>query len=201
MRKIKFFVKNLLVVSALMCGLMLTNCGGGSGSNSSSKKLVSNDVLGDLPDLVYQHAYADSVFYADRSEAEQKAKIEEFKAKQSAEYKKLAPSIVGNNVPVEVEEGLGYEITSCKIVAMEYSKTIVEYQLKVTDNKAIKTTRAGQIVVAWQNIDKDGKQIGDNAANYSELKDGEANDKIFLIVNSYNVEQWANFDKIKFVKW
>ena len=36
MRNIKFSVKNLLVVSALVCGAIFTSCGGGSSSSSDS---------------------------------------------------------------------------------------------------------------------------------------------------------------------
>jgi hypothetical protein len=50
MRKAKFSVKGLFVVSALACGLVFTNCSGGNGVSCSST-LKTNEYLGKLPAL------------------------------------------------------------------------------------------------------------------------------------------------------
>ena len=57
------------IVFAIICGMFIASCGGGS----VGKKLVSNEILGDLPNLVNQKHLTDSVRKAKTEAEESKA--------------------------------------------------------------------------------------------------------------------------------
>ena len=224
MIKIKFSVKNLLVVSALMCGLMFTNCGGGSGSG---KKLASNEFLGDLPNLVYQNGFKDSVRNAKEdaemnklnpskiSDWEKGAKIKEkFKAQKeeakkefNAELEKLKPAIVGKDIPFEMEEGLGYEIISFNVTEIDsYGSVRTNLEVKITDPKEANLMRyANALSVKLHEVDTDGNKIGyerEFNINLSGKTEGATGNYTYYVISFYpkDAVKYVNFDKIKFVK-
>ncbi len=120
-------LKSILAVAIIAT---MASCGGGSGSG---KKLAKNDVLGDMPNVVYQHFQVDSIIDADEKEAYKgiksekdfgkamkiKAKFDEREEKEDAQFKanieKIKAELVGKDIPYEVENNVGYEIMSCKV--------------------------------------------------------------------------------------
>jgi len=125
--------------------------------------------------------------------------------KYNAEVEKIKPTLIGKSIPVEVENGLGFEITSSKIINAESHGIQIELELKITDVKAANIMRyAKQIYLTAQNIDKDGNQIGSNGGYYVEISD-RANGatgiiKYYLGIYARDAERFSNFAKIKFVK-
>jgi hypothetical protein len=216
-------MKILRNFSVIAMVAMMASCGG---SGSSGKKLASNEFLGDLPNLVYQKGYSDSVLNANekaemdkldgskKSDWEKAAKIddkydikkEEADKKFEAEVEKIKPSLVGKDIPFEVEEGIGYEITSCKVSKVEGSTVYVDFEVKVTDFKVANIERYGnKLILKWHEIDKEGKLMGSEYGHvyYLELdkKEDGATGKTtqFISISSKEAEKYVNFAKIKFV--
>ncbi|MDR1654309.1 MAG: hypothetical protein LBS01_11830 [Prevotellaceae bacterium] len=212
---------NLKKVAVVALIAALASCGGGSGS-----KLPANEVLGNVPSIVHQYAQRDSVIEAEEdaamsklnpaSEADWKkaAKIaEDFKARQKEldmQYEEALAQeqalIVGKDVPVETEDGTGYEVTGAKIVELQKSQIVVEFELKITDIAAATITGFSkpQIVVFSQEIDKNGNQIGRNSAFYIDITSKEngvtAKGKSYMQITRHDARQMVDFAKIKFVK-
>jgi hypothetical protein len=205
-----------------MSVVMMTSCGGGS-SSVSGKKLASNEFLGDMPNLVYQKAINDSNRDAqkdaekekvrqdpekwkkmeDKFDAEEEAAEEHF----NAEVEKLKPSLVGKELPFEVEDGCGYEVSGLKISNLNSAGVQVEFEVTITDGTVIKTQGWGTLAFYFQAIDKDGNLIGkdyfgefrNTTINMSQKNSTTANGSFYL-VNDKDAAEMANFAKIKFVK-
>jgi len=208
------------IVFAIICGMFIASCGGGS----SGKKLASNDVLGDLPNLLYQRDVTDSIRKAEERAALEKlnpnkkgdwdkaakidakfdARREKEEAAFEAEVAKLKSVLVGKAIPFEMEEGLPYEITSCKIVEVNDGGTLnYEFELKVLDAKAVKakTNWSNEYYVIGKYLDKDGNEFDGNSSGVKipKAEDGET----FTHVEWFSMPspaKYANFAKIKFVK-
>jgi hypothetical protein len=213
-----------------MSVVMMTSCGGGSGS--VGKKLASNEFLGDLPNLVYQKAINDSIREAkehtekekfkqdnsknfDKSTGEKWKKMEEqFKTEKkaaeeqfNAEVEKLKPSFVGKELPFEVEDGCGYEVSGLKISDLNRAGTQVEFEVAITDGTVIKTQGWGTLAFYFQVLDKDGNLIGkdysgefrNTTINMSQ-KNGTTAKGSFYLVDKHDAAEMVNFAKIKFVK-
>ena len=205
-----------------LSAMMMISCGGGSGSVKSGKTIARNDVLGDLPNLVYQHRYVDSVYSAQRSAEKEKImtdkngaeKYEKIKAKYKAlddaedakfeaELEKIKLELIGKDVPFEVEEGTGYEILSCKIVLVDGSGVSAEFEVKVTDVDVVSPykslfSKTMTVVCTVQDIDKNGNQIGSNGAIYLDFPARE-NGAIAKKTTRIFANE-VDFAKIKFIK-
>jgi hypothetical protein len=202
----------------------LASCGGGSGSGSSSsgKKLAANEFLGDFPNLVYQKHYSDSIWATERGAALEKAgdnekkydkvketykaKEKEADAKYAAEVEKMKPSLIGKDIPFEVEEGTGYEIVSCKISDVEGSRVVIDFELKITDPKAAYFQYQGmfdksnpKLITSWNYIDKNGNNMISGHADYIEMTEkaigATGNSKDYMDISP----EFVDFAKIKFV--
>jgi len=216
-------------MSAIVCGVMLSGCGGSGGSG---RHLPSNDILGNLPDLIYQHSYQDSVFSAEQEAAEEKfsepfksgqktptesdwkkakefddewkAKFKEADAKFVAEIEKLKPSLIGKEIPVEMEDGVGFEATAGKIIDVGESGFTVEVGVTITNAgaPALSMLKYGRFDYNWQILDKEGNQIGSNgSASSRELgKENGATGNINLYIAIAKPQQFVNFAKIRFIK-
>ena len=211
----------ILGVSAVMA-----SCGGGSGS--SGKKLASNEFLGDMPNLVYQRALKDSINdakkYAEREKFKEKASfdksdMEKFKKMEegfdaeeqavkdqfNADVEKVKPSLVGKDIPFEMEEGCGYEISSLKISGVERS-VAVEFDVKITDESALKVFNWMTVCFYFQALDKDGNLIGKDyygesrhtTIDMSQKNGTTAKGTLYLVVKE-DAAEMVNFAKIKFV--
>ena len=232
----KMTKRNRILGSLAILGLsavMMASCGGGSGSGSGSgKKLAGNEFLGDLPNVVSQWAYKDSVLnaqkYAEREAFKEKyagtkdksvgQKAKEMEEKHAAQYKeakeqfnaeieKLKPALVGKILPFEVEDGCGYEVSDLKISDLNEAGAQVEFEVKITDEKAIKTRGWGTLAFYFQVFDKDDNLIG--KAHYGDArsttinmsqKNGETAKGSFYLVDKADAKEIVNFAKIKFVK-
>ncbi len=222
MQKMNFKMRNVVAIAICLAGVtMLSSCGGRSGS--SGKKLASNEFLGDLPNLIYQKHLSDSIFEADmKAEADKLGKSEkdfekamklheEYKLREKEEdtkyeneIEKIKPALLGKEIPVEVEAGSGYEITSCKISDVNSNSIFAEFELKITDINVAPFPRYGNILaVTVQTIDKNGNQIGSDGAYSVELADrangatGKA--KIYITIRPSDAKQHVDFAKVKFI--
>jgi hypothetical protein len=211
-----------------LSAVIMVSCGGGNGSSNAGKKLASNEFLGDLPNVVSQWVYKDSVLnaqkYAEREafkeknagtkdksvgqkakEMEEKhaAQYKEAKAQFQAEVEKLKPALVGKTLPFEVEEGCGYEVSGLKICDLDESAK-VEFEVKITDEKAIKVYQWGTLDFIFQVLDKDGNIIGKDNTRHTTItmsqKNGETAKGTFYLVDKADAKEIVNFAKIKFVK-
>ncbi len=212
--------KNLsTILFAIVCGMLVASCGNSGGSG---KKLATNEVLGDLPNLVYQHNYQDSVFKA-KADEEQKGlkfdesglkaameiekkydtKREEANTKFAADVEKLNSSLAGKAIPYEMEAGLPYEITNCKIVDLDKNGNAhYEIELKITDAKAIKPNWNNEYYVIANSLDKDGNEI-EGAGVGCTFVIPKAEDGATFTGKSWigfsKPEKYVNFAKFKFV--
>ncbi|MDD3772767.1 MAG: hypothetical protein PHC38_08945 [Weeksellaceae bacterium] len=215
-------------VTCLVVVMMLSGCGGGSGS--SGKRLASNEFLGDLPNVVYQHAYQDSVFRADKYAAEEKfsepfksgkkkltesdwkkgaelekewdAKRKEGDAKLTAEVEKLKSSLVGKAVPYEVEDGAPFEIASCKIVdLLQRGEVRCEIEFKITDATAIQTNWSKEYHVVADIIDKDGNKFSGTGSTIviSNKENGAVYTSQLHLGLVHSPKEYVNFAKIRFL--
>ncbi|MDR2425526.1 MAG: hypothetical protein LBD59_12560 [Prevotellaceae bacterium] len=143
----KMNVKNIILVAAVLAGM--TACG--------NNGLPKNDILGNIPSLIYQKAQTDSILYA-KGEAKGKgvdkkdlAKIEKIfteyaKEKEEADekFKKELDAEVekyrGKDIPFSVISELGYEVTSVKFGKLSKLNNVSEdrkvefyFKIKITD--------------------------------------------------------------------
>ena len=215
-----------MIIFSVACGMFLASCGGGSGS--SGGKLASNPFLGDLPNLFYQKQVSDSIRDAEEKAAfdkldwkkksdwekgeklkqKFKAQSEEADKKFAAELEKLKTTLVGKDVPFEMEEGLGYEVTSFKVTEVgSYGSVKTELEIKITNPAEAALLRyANALSVKLQEIDKDGNDIGsyphDFNINLSGKTEGATGNYTYysISVNGRDAKQSVNFAKIKFIK-
>ena len=203
------------IIFAILCGMFIASCGSGGGSG---KKIAKNDVLGDLPNVLYQKHFGDSVIDAKEREALKNLKWtesdmkkgmkikEKFKAerekvdvKYDAEIKKVEEQLLGKDIPFEVEEGLGYKVNSFKITSILKYGVIAEFEVETTDVKVANIERySNKLVVQSQNIDKNGNVLGETP-HYIKLngkEDGVKATETMLILAEKN---YADFAKVKFV--
>jgi hypothetical protein len=209
---------------AIVCVMLISSCGGGSGSGGS--KLAKNDFLGDMPNIVYQKHLTDSIRNAEEkaalskitgksnSDMEKAMKIyEKFKTRKKTEdeqlkanVEKIKPELIGKDIPFEVEEGAGYEITYCKISDVESSSISVDFEVKITDVAVAGISNYGKprIIVTVQDIDKDGKQIDANGAYYIDISGKEngatGKSKLLVSISKQNAKGYVNFANFKFIK-
>lgn len=221
--------KNIIITLAAIAALCLafSSCGGGSSKNASGKKIGKNEILGNMPDIVYQKALKDSVL-----KAEFKAKYDKIEMKSESDLKKAASivkeekeeqekvkseftetiakeksNLIGKSIPFEMEEELGYEITKFVITDIESDGRVrSEIEVRITDINSAKILRGGgQLLMASQDIDKNGNQIGNSGASYyvSITRDengATGNTYSYIVLHFTNAAQYADFAKIKFVK-
>ncbi|MDL2254651.1 hypothetical protein LJB78_00015 [Bacteroidales bacterium OttesenSCG-928-J16] len=217
----------LLFIVTLLTASFFAACGGsegGSASSGSAKKLAKNEILGDMPNAVYQHYLVMEAIDADKKankidvnsekDLEKQKKLnEKYKAlkkeeegKFKATVEKIKAELVGKEVPFELEKGIGYEVTSCKITNVEGKTVHVAFEVKVTDLQTahMTATRIPDLIVSSCELDKTGAQIGSNNGYHIELSEravgatGKATSSI--IMNLGNAEQYVDFAKILFKK-
>lgn len=218
----------LLFIATLLAASFFVACGGGgetsSASSGSAKKLAKNEILGDMPNAVYQHYLVMEAIDADKKankidvnsekDLEKQKKLnEKYKAlkkeeegKFKAVVEKIKAELVGKEVPFELEEGIGYEVTSCKITNVEGKTVHVAFEVKITDLQTahLTATRIPDLIVSSCELDKTGAQIGNNNGYHIELSEravgatGKASSSI--IMNLGNAEQYVDFAKILFKK-
>ncbi|MDR0828849.1 MAG: hypothetical protein LBN95_01895 [Prevotellaceae bacterium] len=223
-------LRNVAIAACLaVMAAGLISCGG----SGSGKKLAENAVFGDLPNIMYQYNYQDSVFKAERDKAQEGLPFSESGMKKgmkiekkydekrkaakeqlAADLQKLKTSLVGRDVPTEVEAGLGFEITSCKIAEVDETGGVsVEFVLKITDA----TPLLKQVGMKYSNffecqtsmVDKSGDEISASyckvklpeGANKKALNGLEITDKYYIGIASNKLKQWVEFEKIKFVSY
>jgi hypothetical protein len=210
-------LRNVVAIAICLAGVtVLSSCSGGSGS--SGKKLASNDILGDFPNLVHQQGIKYDTWndkYTDALEGDSEAKVEKLREqwdveveKYKAEVEKIKSVIVGKTIPVEVEDGLGFEINSCKISNLSAGEkgggdVYYELEVTVTDVKVTGMSKYDKSIrFQVQYLDKAGNQIGDlgwGHIDVSEIADGATGKSTDNYITIEDAEQFVNFAKLKFV--
>ena len=213
-----------LMAAAFICGLMFVNCGG-SGGSGGGKELDKNEFLGNMPNLIYQQSLIDSIRNAERNEKmskldgnsksdlEKASKIaEKFSTREEKERKafeakleEAKAELLGKDIPYEVENGTGCEITSCKIIGIDGNGVNVKVEVKITDAKSANINRYGEFIdFTKQDMDKDGNPIsgvGLCRFDLSGKTDGATGKKsTYISIYGDNIEQYVNFAKLKFIK-
>jgi len=150
----------------------------------------------------------------DKAKEKFDAREDEEKAKFKAEVEKIKPTLVGKDIPFEVEDGTGYEITSCKISDIENDYVYIDFEVKITDIKAAKFDYQGmfdksnpKLSISTYEVDKNGNRMGSEWNNVLSVEvqekadgaTGKATGSTFYIA-ILNPEKYMNFAKIKFVK-
>jgi hypothetical protein len=215
-KKMKNTISKIML--AVACVVFMSSCGGGSG-----KTIASNEFLGDLPNVVFQKQYEDSVRLAETEEEVSKAKLKgkyddakemqlleqykvaqkEAETKYEAEIAKIAEKLIGKEVPVEVVDSLGFKVTSSKITEVKDRGVQLEIAVEITDIKEA-NARWGSLYLTAQNLDKEGNPIGRDgsySAKLSDKTDGATGTvSYFISVYAREAEAIANFAKIRFIK-
>lgn len=216
-------------VALIVTAAMFASCGGVNSSegDKSTGKLSKNDILGNMPSLVYNKNVQDSIIkakykaqmdklteYSEKTmkkageiSEKQKVELEEVKTKFQEDITKEKVTIVGNTVPYEVAEGAGYEVTRFVITDIqENGQVVCEFQVRITDFANASTTGFSnpKLIVTWMELDKSGNQIGANNAAYIDVssKDNGASGtyKSFITINKKEAFQYVDFAKISFIR-
>lgn len=166
--------KVCLFFSALV---LLAACGG-----NTISRLPQNEILGEVPSIVYQKEQQDSIRQAKGHAKAGKAGNEEQLTKLASQYaeeaekaqkayaealEKEGEKLKGRDVPFTIAESSGYEITSLKIKgASEEGEVSVGYTVKLTDVSKIHFFRSmiglgeGKINLPVRFVDKEGNVLG-----------------------------------------
>lgn len=220
--------KNLLLAaSALVCSLMLINCGGGSGKSSLSK----NNLIGDLPAIVTNSNLASDEL---KKETEEEAKsvdkndigkaIEilekykkgetEIKEKFKADYAAEVAKITGTAIPFTYSEELKnspelfYDIKEVKTDSKD-NDLFLTFKIAAKADFTIKKYDGISYGILFRFKNADGQTLRkcallpftSNATELvfkaSELIDDKSTYPISL--NSHNSALYENFDGIEFI--
>lgn len=245
MRK-RSVLTTIFCAGAFATALLFTSCGSGSNSEGTTKsdvkfqKSPKNEVLGDLVNIAgeysakwkasedeYKAAKEKNIEkYADNSDkreqnfvkisAKHKEKANQILADANAALEKEMATLMGKDIPSEVEDGLGFEVVECKISGItkhmvSYGRTTLnfKYKVKLVDAKMLEKLDSFwsglyRVLDANGNVllDPKGNEIAAEVFSISkdekkQLNNGEIVEKEgwFVLEPSF-----ANFAKIKFVK-
>lgn len=207
--------KSLMIVFALiMCGTMLTNCGGnGSGSNSS--KLKKNEYLGNLPAL-YENYETGKDALEKKTEAEsekllsggeknyskiqklfddQKIKEKEMKEKFNADVKAELAKIVGKEVPVSFSDKLKnsdkfyFNVSDVKIVEQR-GEPRISFTITAKDDFTVQSMKGYDYNVYFRLIGADGATLENSTSTTIPISlslDVKSFKKGDVLLDSYNV--------------
>ena len=220
--------------------LLFTSCGGSGGGskekNVKFQKMPKNEYLGDLVNISCENiarvSASEAQYEDERAKNNEKyadnpdkrmQNWEKIKAAKDERNKKIMeeinanldkelPALIGKTIPLEVEEGLGFEVMDCKITKIEKFRSpsrapmtfTFSYKVIPVDPKKMDTYPGTyRCLDANGNIllDEDGNPIGDVM--------GLSRDQLKQLWNGETVENegWlrihpsmSNFAKIKIVK-
>ena len=220
--------------------LLLTSCGGSGGGsegkNVKFQKMPKNEYLGDLVNISCENSArvsaSDAQYEEERAKNNEKyadnpdkrmqnwEKIKEANKQRNqkimeetnANLDKELPALIGKTIPIEVEEGLGFEVMDCKIKKIEKFRSPSRAQMTFTFSYKVIPVDAKKMdtypgtyrcLDANGNIllDEDGNPIGDvMGLSYDQLKQlwkGETVENEGWLRIHQNM---SNFAKIKIVK-
>jgi hypothetical protein len=151
-------------------------------NGNSVSRIPKNEILGDVPSILYQKEQQDSIREAKTKAASDKIEDEGKMIKLAREYMeetekaqakfeealmKEGEKLKGRDVPFSLAESQGYEITSLKITGVtEKGEVSVGYTVKLTDVSKINFVRPnmglaeGRVRFPIQFVDKAGNVLG-----------------------------------------
>lgn len=202
--------KTLALVGAIaLSSVVLTNCGGGSGSNTENKAMSTDGILGSFPQKYYDcidginTARADMAVGTEEEYKAAKAKLAELqeKLKTLAETENLA-SI---EIPTEIAQGIPFKVVKPLVITnVDDRQLTLEGEVESTEAvDQYKAINYGYLVA----YDKDGKpfsvgQHGQYAPEDGKL-DWTAGTKgkltIYLSIAAFNVDGLARLGKLLIV--
>lgn len=202
--------KTLALVGAIaLSSVVLTNCGGGSGSNTENKAMSTDGILGSFPQKYYDcidginTARADMAVGTEEEYKAAKAKLAELqeKLKTLAETENLA-SI---EIPTEIAQGIPFKVVKPLVITnVDDRQLTLEGEVESTEAvDQYKAINYGYLVA----YDKDGKpfsvgQHGQYAPEDGKL-DWAAGTKgkltIYLSIAAFNVDGLARLGKLLIV--
>ena len=202
--------KTLALVGAIaLSSVVLTNCGGGSGSNTENKAMSTDGILGSFPQKYYDcidginTARADMAVGTEEEYKATKAKLAELqeKLKTLAETENLA-SI---EIPTEIAQGIPFKVVKPLVITnVDDRQLTLEGEVESTEAvDQYKAINYGYLVA----YDKDGKpfsvgQHGQYAPEDGKL-DWAAGTKgkltIYLSIAAFNVDGLARLGKLLIV--
>ena len=225
MKTVKFFFFTTVFVAVCV---VFTACS----DSLSTKRLPKNDILGNVPSLVYQKVQQDSILEAKFAAEVRNVTdshnftqlIEKYeKMKEDAEKKfkealtKEQENLIDKEIPFQIAEGLGYEVTSVKIGNVTKDGEIeFTFTIKIIDASNVDLSfpfdryQKGQIRIPVQMINKAGEVFGKDSylvfleesgvQKSSDLINGmEFSQWNGFTITEYNAEAYADFAKIKFL--
>lgn len=218
------------------CGGGGSESSGGGSSKVNFQKSPKNEVLGDLVNIAGEYSAKWNASEAEYDEARNKNnekyadnsdKREQNYEKISASHKERGKQIVadanaalekematmnGKALPFVCEEGLGFDVTDCKITGItehrgSCNRTTLTftYKVKATDADALKNLSALDYPIAYTFVDVSGNVLDEKARQPISF----GNDRLKQLRNGETVEKegwfvlepsFANFAKIKFEK-
>ena len=203
------FTTLALVGAIALSSVVLTNCGGGSGSNTENKAMSTDGILGSFPQKYYDcidginTARADMAVGTEEEYKAAKAKLAELqeKLKTLAETENLA-SI---EIPTEIAQGIPFKVVKPLVITnVDDRQLTLEGEVESTEAvDQYKAINYGYLVA----YDKDGKpfsvgQHGQYAPEDGKL-DWAAGTKgkltIYLSIAAFNVDGLARLGKLLIV--
>ncbi|MDR1887110.1 MAG: hypothetical protein LBQ70_04265 [Prevotellaceae bacterium] len=184
-----------------------TACGGGS-----PKGFSKNDILGNLPLIVYKKAQQDSIFKAqsqaqipkdknDMATLERLLKkawkqMEEAKSQYRAEIEAELKNVSDKEIPFSMEEGLGFEATSVKFVDFKDDGEVkILLKVRITDVSKLNLTyplqrgQRAQFHIPVQFLNSADKVLDEQKFQYVYLDTKNSDD----IKNGDEYRQMTNF--------
>lgn len=245
MKKKKVFA-TLFCAGIFATSLILASCGGGGDSETKTKNEVKfqkspkNEILGDLVNISGEYSVkwkaSEDEFkaarekniekYADNSDkreqnfvkisAKHKEKANQILADANAALEKEMATLLGKDIPTEVEDGLGFEVVECKISGISehkvnYGRTTLKYKYKV---KLVDAKMLEKLDSFWSGLyrvldangnvllDPKGNEIPAEVFSISKDEKKQLNNGEIVEKEGWFVLEpcFANFAKIKFVK-
>lgn len=213
-----------VVSLAVLFAFFLTSCKG-DGEASSSKGLNKNEVIGNIPSIIYQFQQKDSVLdaksQADFDKIKEKAdekKIKVLYEKYQKQKEALAQEkesiiekeksvLVGKQIPYEMEEALGFEVTNFVIKDIDKDGQIeAEFEVKLTNPSIAQLMgySTTELVVSTVYVNKSDEVFGSPSAFYVPLDSKEIGAtgtyKSYIHIRSRDAKDFVEFAKLRFVK-
>lgn len=202
--------KTLALVGAIaLSSVVLTNCGGGSGSNTENKAMSTDGILGSFPQKYYDCIDGINTARADMAvgSAEESKAAKDKLAELQEQLKTMAETegLSSIEIPTEFAEGIPFKVVKPLVITnVEDRQLTLEGEVESTEAvDQYKAINYGYLVA----YDKDGKpfsvgQHGQYAPEDGKL-DWAADTKgkltIYLSIAAFNVDGLARLGKLLIV--
>ena len=143
------------------------------------------------------------------TELKEKNKVarEENKQNLAAAVEQAKTSLIGHDIPFEVNEGIGYDVTEVKVSDIDKLGTFsVKAKIRVTDESVRKSFNKKQMDVSWYETDTEGNdtKVGHGMQRVTFPADIEAGAETEINItlsnhsNKKSAQSYYNFGKLVF---